>query len=99
MKLNKYKASLNFLQRKFLVRIFKIHILYLGARGGSPGGMKLNKYKPSPNFLQHRFLVRIHWCPYKVLTNKFMSNPLWETKQIHPTEHLRQDIRYRIFQA
>jgi len=37
MKLNKYKATLNFLQRKFLVRIFKIHILYLGVRGGNPG--------------------------------------------------------------
>ena len=37
VKLNKYKASLNFLQRKFLVRIFKIHILYMGVRGGNPG--------------------------------------------------------------
>jgi len=59
LKLNKYKAPLNFLQRKFLVRIFKTHILKLGVRGGSPGGMKLNKYKAPLNFLQRKFLVRI----------------------------------------
>ena len=59
MKLNKYKAPLNFLQCKILVRIFKIHILKLGVRGGSPGGMKLNKHKASLNFLQRKFLVRI----------------------------------------
>jgi len=58
LKLNKYKASLNFLQRKFLVRIFKIHILYLGVRGGSPGGIKLNKHKASLNFLQHNFSIK-----------------------------------------
>jgi len=65
LKLNKYKASLNFLQRKFLVRIFKIHILKLGARGGSPGGLKLNKYKASLNFLYRKYLVRNQYCPVK----------------------------------
>jgi len=37
MKLNKHKATLNFLQRKFLVRIFKTHILYLGEGAAAPG--------------------------------------------------------------
>jgi len=55
-KLNKYKASLNFLQRKFLVRFFKIHILYLGA---GEIMLKLNKHKASLNFLQCKFLVWI----------------------------------------
>jgi len=67
LKLNKYKASLNFLQWKFLVRIFKNHILKLGVRGGSPGGMKLNKHKASLNFLQPKFLVENQYCPVKYI--------------------------------